>query len=94
MFFDSIGKMNPSLLKEYGQILAAFLQNELINKKNLDKMLASDDLPILNPVVPAQTADYDCGIFMLHNVELFLKVGDRDADETSFLSKLFFIVII
>ena len=82
MFFDSLGKLKPSVLKEYSQILTAFVQNEILkkSKKRTEsrrkevKMLVSGDLPILNPAVPPQTTSYDCGIFLLAYVDRFLKV--------------------
>ena len=70
--------MHPSMLKEYGQLLTAFVHNELFKQEDegdFNRVLTSDDLPILNPAVPAQTNNYDCGIFLLHYVELLLKVS-------------------
>lgn len=77
IFFDSIKQYKDDrmkTLKQYSQYLKNFIQQELFNKKNISKVFNSANLPTLNPTTPCQNNDYDCGIFLLHYVETFLKV--------------------
>lgn len=76
------------MLKQYAQSLKTFVQEEMFKKNASAKILTNDDLPILNPKVPAQTTDYDCGIFLLHYAEKFLEVGAHQAEIGSSLISL------
>lgn len=72
IFLDSLGKVEE--IKNYARLIRNWLQNEVFEKRKSDFFISERELPIINPSTPPQTNDYDCGIFVLHYIEEFLKV--------------------
>lgn len=69
---DSMGKKR--IFQKYSKLLRNFLSKECETKKDLQIEFSTDQMSHLDPEVPYQLNGYDCGIFVLHYVELFLKV--------------------
>lgn len=70
---DSMGRSRASF-NRYAKLLRNFLQKECAHKKNKVVDFSPKEMDMLDPEVPCQLNGYDCGIFILHYVELFLKV--------------------
>lgn len=62
------------MFNKYSKYLRNFLQKECVNKKSRSVEFSNEAMSHLDPIVPHQPNGYDCGIFVLHYVELFLKV--------------------
>lgn len=71
---DSMGK-SRSVFNRYAKLLRNFLRKECLNKKEKSLDFAHTDIVTFDPEVPCQLNGYDCGIFILNYVELFLKVS-------------------
>lgn len=70
---DSMGR-SRAVFNRYSKLLRNFLRKECSNKKDKKLDFATDEIGMFDPEVPCQLNGYDCGIFILHYVELFLKV--------------------
>ncbi|KAF9386153.1 hypothetical protein CPB97_003997 [Podila verticillata] len=67
---DSLGKSHPSVFK----VLRSYLEQELLAKKNINKALTAKHIPGKHTSnSPLQQNMCDCGVFLLHYVEVFLR---------------------
>ncbi|KAG0346913.1 hypothetical protein BG004_000554 [Podila humilis] len=67
---DSLGKSHPTVFK----VLRAYLEQELKHKKNITKVLTAKNIPGKHTAnIPLQQNNCDCGIFLLHFVEVILR---------------------
>ncbi|KAG0332178.1 hypothetical protein BG000_010275 [Podila horticola] len=67
---DSLGKSHPSVFK----VLRGYLEQELLAKKNINKALTAKNIPGKHTSnSPLQQNMCDCGVFLLHYVEVFLR---------------------
>ncbi|KAG0033467.1 hypothetical protein BGZ81_008420 [Podila clonocystis] len=67
---DSLGKSHPSVFK----VLRGYLEQELMVKKNINKVLTAKNIPGKHTSnSPLQQNMCDCGVFLLHYVEVFLR---------------------
>ena len=71
---DSMGK-NTRTSNKYAKYLRNFLERECASKKEKSTLFTAAQIPSFDTEVPVQLNGYDCGIFVLHYVELFLKVN-------------------
>lgn len=70
---DSMGRSH--FFNKFSRFLRNFLRKECANKKGIELDFTDNQMSTLKPEVPGQLNGYDCGIFVLHYVELFLKVN-------------------
>ncbi|KAG0255070.1 hypothetical protein BG011_005339 [Mortierella polycephala] len=67
---DSLGGSHPAMFK----MLRSFLQQELLSRKGIDVTLTTDNVPGKHSSkCPQQENLWDCGIYLLHYTEVFLK---------------------
>ncbi|KAF9429825.1 hypothetical protein BGZ94_009353 [Podila epigama] len=67
---DSLGRPHPTVFK----VLRAYLEQELRDKKNITKTLTARTIPGKNTSnSPLQQNLCDCGVFLLHYVDVFLR---------------------
>ncbi|KAF9185844.1 hypothetical protein BGZ50_002841 [Haplosporangium sp. Z 11] len=67
---DSLGGSHPAMFK----MLRSFLQQELLSRKGIDATLTTDNVPGKHSSkCPQQENLWDCGIYLLHYTEAFLK---------------------
>ncbi|ORZ11332.1 hypothetical protein BCR41DRAFT_357046 [Lobosporangium transversale] len=69
---DSLGSSHPSVFRS----LRLYLQQELLTRKNIDRAIDSKDVPGKLAKCPQQENFCDCGLFLLHYAEVFLKHPD------------------
>ncbi|KAF9187300.1 hypothetical protein BGZ50_002012 [Haplosporangium sp. Z 11] len=69
LVLDSLGGSHPTVFKT----LRSYLQQELLNRKNIQKTISSKDVPGRYAKCPQQENFCDCGLFLLHYAEVFLK---------------------
>jgi len=69
-YFDSLGIENL----EATYVIEKYIYQEWINKKGCTSVKQEDVfLPNFTPHLPLQENVYDCGVYLLHYAELFLK---------------------
>ncbi|KAF8935954.1 hypothetical protein BGZ58_004690 [Dissophora ornata] len=66
---DSLGGRHPAVYTR----LRAYLQQELLTRKNIERAIDSKVLPGKQGKCPEQDNFSDCGLFLLHYAEVFLK---------------------
>ncbi|KAG0263607.1 hypothetical protein BG011_008551 [Mortierella polycephala] len=69
LVLDSLGGSHPTVFKT----LRSYLQHELLNRKNIQKTISSKMVPGRYAKCPQQENFCDCGLFLLHYAEVFLK---------------------
>ncbi|EGG17821.1 hypothetical protein DFA_08822 [Cavenderia fasciculata] len=87
LYFDSLFK--KSTHDSYSKKIRGYLTHEWKHRKLgkplkegsedvfQEKIFTEDNLPFLAPHVPNQSNYYDCGVFLLHYIELFCKAPKR-----------------
>lgn len=83
LYFDSL---DPKRGQEFGTIMLHYLVEEYLNRKKSEDV--SDDLrketldrfkkaiPVQKVLVPLQSNEYDCGLYVLNNLSMFLENRD------------------
>ncbi|KAF9171117.1 hypothetical protein BGX20_008092 [Mortierella sp. AD010] len=66
---DSLGGTHPGVFRS----LRLYLQQELLTRKNIERTIDSKDVPGKLAKCPQQENFCDCGLFLLHYAEVFLK---------------------
>ncbi|KAG0208249.1 hypothetical protein BGX28_000714 [Mortierella sp. GBA30] len=69
LVLDSLGGVHPSVTKN----LRSYLQQELLTRKNITKTVDPKTVPGKHAKAPEQKNFCDCGLFLLHYAEVFLK---------------------
>ncbi|CAO3564611.1 unnamed protein product [Mortierella alpina] len=69
LVLDSLGGIHPTVTKT----LRSYLQQELSARKNIVKSIDPNTIPGKHAKAPQQKNHCDCGLFLLHYAEVFLK---------------------
>lgn len=72
MIFDSLSMLDVNVI--HNNILY-YLNAECNEKLRLRYQFTAENMPVINLDVPQQTNGYDCGIYLLQNVESFFLVN-------------------
>ncbi|KAF9937493.1 hypothetical protein BGZ67_001226 [Mortierella alpina] len=76
LVLDSLGGIHPTVTKT----LRSYLQQELSAKKNIVRTIDPNTMPGRHAKAPEQKNHCDCGLFLLHYAEVFLKYPDQLLD--------------
>lgn len=68
-------KQRDLKFRQYSKLLRNFVAKEFLKRKG-KRIDLSAKMEMRNLPVPRQTNSFDCGLFLLHYAELFLKVSD------------------
>ena len=71
LYLDSFGRTKPMVFSRLRKCLGAVWRNQ--NPEEKEPLINNETVPGQNVKVPLQRNEYDCGLFMLHNVELLAK---------------------
>ncbi|KAG9323069.1 hypothetical protein KVV02_004621 [Mortierella alpina] len=76
LVLDSLGGIHPTVTKT----LRSYLQQELSARKNIVRTIDPNTMPGRHAKAPEQKNHCDCGLFLLHYAEVFLKYPDQLLD--------------
>ena len=78
LLFDSLGLTQPSAVSK----IRSYLYYEYLERKGVGLSFGRDKLKLHNLSVPLQPNECDCGLYLLHYVELIFEDPDRFLDKS------------